>query len=411
MDPTRKIDARLIAGNWASFGVAFGASLPWAFTAWSGDHPSAPMVAFMAGLSVLGAAFLLSWVVDAAELDLPPALAISLLALIAVMPEYAVDATFAWNAATDPTQAQYAVANMTGGNRLLLGLGWSTLVFLSWMRFGKPAIHLPEAGRTDLAILLAASLYALVIVFRGTLGLLDTGVMVGLYGLYLIAAIRTSTQGEEEELVGPAALLDAFGVWPRRIAVVLLLVWAAFMIFVAAEPFAESLVDTGLEYGLDEFLLVQWIAPLASESPEFALAWLLALRGRMSKGLLLLVSSKVNQWTLLVGTLPVVTSVAAGEPRFLPLDGRQQAEILLTAAQCLFGVAVLANMRLHRTQAMMLAMLFMGQVFVTEARAGFTVVYMIGAVGVLILQPSSRDQLALSIRTAIANIRGRPTPS
>ncbi len=140
MDPVRKIDARLIAGNWVSFAFAIGASLPWTITAWSGNHPSAPVVAAMAGLSVLGAAFVLSWVVDAAELDLPPALAVSLLALIAVLPEYAVDATFAWNAAEDPTQAPYAIANMTGGNRLLLGLGWSTLVFLSWMRFGKPAV-------------------------------------------------------------------------------------------------------------------------------------------------------------------------------------------------------------------------------------------------------------------------------
>ena len=42
----------------------------------------------------------------------------------------------------------------------------------------------------------------------------------------------------------------------------------------AAEPFAAALVHTGLEMGVDEFLLVQWVAPLASESPEFAVAWL-----------------------------------------------------------------------------------------------------------------------------------------
>ena len=70
---------------------------------------------------------------------------------------------------------------------------------------------------------------------------MDTGVLVTLYGLYLIAAIRTSTHLEEEELVGPAALLDAFGDWPRRIAVVLLLLWSGYMIFLAAAPFAEAL--------------------------------------------------------------------------------------------------------------------------------------------------------------------------
>jgi Ca2+/Na+ antiporter len=40
-------------------------------------------------------------------------LALVLLALIAILPEYIVDATFAWLAAEDPAYAGYAVANIT----------------------------------------------------------------------------------------------------------------------------------------------------------------------------------------------------------------------------------------------------------------------------------------------------------
>jgi cation:H+ antiporter len=399
VEETAAQDPRRSLGNWLSISVAIGVSVPWAVMALNGDHPSAPVTAILSGLSVLGAAFVLSWIVDAAELDMPPALAISLLALIAVLPEYAVDATFAWKAAHDPEQAQYAIANMTGGNRLLLGLGWSTLVFLSWMRFHKPAIRLPEQGRSDLTILLLASLYALVPVNRGELTLVDMGVMVALYGAYLVTAIRTTEAEESHALVGPAALLDAYGVWVRRAAVLGLFLWSAGMIFLAAEPFAESLVHTGKGLGIDEFLLVQWVAPLASESPEFAVAWLLVLRGQPSKGLILLVSSKVNQWTLLVGTLPLVTSISAGTPSSLMLDPRQQAEILLTAAQTFFGIALLANMYLRRSQAMMLAVLFLGQMVVAEARTGFTVVYVMGAVGWLLMNKSNRVGLWHSIRT------------
>ncbi len=378
--------------------------MPWAWFALSGSHPSDPVTASLAGLSVLGAAFVLSWIVDAAELDMPPALAVSLLALIAVLPEYAVDATFAWKAAHDPSQAQYAIANMTGGNRLLLGLGWSTLVLLSWMRFGKPAIRLPEAGRTDISILLLASLYAIIPVTRGELTLFDMGIMVGLYCLYMVLAIRNSTESEDHDLVGPAALLDSFGAWPRRVAVALLFVWAAGMIFLAAEPFAEALVHTGLEMGVDEFLLVQWVAPLASESPEFAVAWLLVLRGQMSKGLILLVSSKVNQWTLLVGTLPLVTTISAGTPMSLELDPRQQAEVLLTAAQTFFGIAVIADMLLRRSHALMLAVLFLGQMVVAEARTGFTVVYVMAAVGLVLINKRSRDSLLVSLKTTFRGL-------
>ena len=84
------------------------------------------------------------------------------------------------------------------------------------------------------------------------------------------------------------------------------------MIFIAAHPFAEGLVDTGLAYGVDEFLLVQWLAPLASESPEFIVALLFVWRGQAAAGMRTLVSSKVNQWTLLIGTLPIVFSFGAG---------------------------------------------------------------------------------------------------
>mgnify|MGYP003335434889 CR=1 FL=1 len=47
---------------------------------------------------------------------------------------------------------------------------------------------------------------------------------------------------------------------------------AAVVILLCAEPFAESLVASGSELGIDQFLLVQWLAPLASEAPEFIVA-------------------------------------------------------------------------------------------------------------------------------------------
>src|SRR5260370_11377703 len=45
----------------------------------------------------------------------------------------------------------------------------------------------------------------------------------------------------------------------------------------------------------------------------------------------------------------------------LPLDGRQVAEVWLTATQSLFGVAVLASLSLELTEAALLAGLFLAQ--------------------------------------------------
>jgi cation:H+ antiporter len=174
-----------------------------------------------------------------------------------------------------------------------------------------------------------------------------------------VLAAREDT--EEPDLVGPAAVIGALKPTQRRLCVVGLFLFAGATIGASAEPFADGLVRTGQKLGIDEFLLVQWLAPLASEAPEFLVAALLAVRGKAAAAMGLLLSAKLNQWTLLVGSLPLAFSVGAGAVEALPLDSRQVAEVLLTAAQGLFGVAVLANLMLELSEAVLLAGLFVAQ--------------------------------------------------
>lgn len=414
MSAVSVVDPRRVASNWLWVAISVGLSVPWSVFALA--HWSAPptAVAIMAGLGVLGAAFLLSWAVETAELDVPPALAVSVLALVAVLPEYAVDATFAWKAAYDPMQGHYAIANMTGGNRLLLGVGWALLVLLAALRFGRPGIRLPKSHGADISVLLAASFYALVPVARGQLTLVDTVAFGALYLVYVVAGMRGTGSHEHEEgpdeLVGPAALFGAYRPAIRRPLLLVVLCWSAGVIYLAADPFAQSLVETGKSMGIDEFLLVQWVAPIASESPEFAVAALLVLRGRLAKGLLTLVSSKVNQWTLLVGTLPVITSLSGGRPLPLALDARQREELFLTAAQSLFGVATLSNGLLSRIQALVLFVLFAAQMFVptTMGRWFFAMAYLICTVVVFVSHKPSRSGMLMAFRTLSRAVRGHP---
>ena len=140
-----------------------------------------------------------------------------------------------------------------------------------------------------------------------------------------------------------------------------LLVFAAAVIFACAEPFAESLVHLGEEAGIDTFLLVQWLAPLASEAPELLVAGLFAWRLQTSAGLGTLLSSKVNQWTLLVGSLPIVFAISSGTLHGLPLDSLQREELFLTAAQSVFAIAILASRSMSVREAWTLFFLFIGQ--------------------------------------------------
>jgi cation:H+ antiporter len=113
-------------------------------------------------------------------------------------------------------------------------------------------------------------------------------------------------------------------------------VGAAVMIIACAELFAESLVSGGRSLGIDEFLLVQWLAPLSSEAPEFIVAIMFAIRGKASMAIGTLISAKVNQWTLLIGSLPVAYLIGGGGAS-LQLDARQVEEFSLTIAQTLLG--------------------------------------------------------------------------
>lgn len=82
------------------------------------------------GVAVVAAAFVLAWTVEAAQKDISGGLAIAILALIAVLPEYAVALYYTYRAGWDPAFLPHAAANMTGSNRLLLGVEWQLVVLL-----------------------------------------------------------------------------------------------------------------------------------------------------------------------------------------------------------------------------------------------------------------------------------------
>jgi cation:H+ antiporter len=195
--------------------------------------------------------------------------------------------------------------------------------------------------------------------------------------------------------------------------IVVLLVYAALVIFSSAEPFAESLIELGEKIGVSEFFLIQWLAPLASESPEVLVAALLAWRGRAAVGMGALISSKVNQWTLLIGTLPVAFLLSAGEFHFmsggLPLDSRQREEIFLTAAQSAFAIAVFINLRMNRNEAIALFVLFATQLFITneQVRVWYAVGY---SVLCIILLVAHRKDIPVTLGAAWAVMRNKEIP-
>lgn len=360
-------------GTW--LGAAIFTLVPGATLVTGGFEAADPMRALLFGITIVGAAFLLSWAAEVVQMDFSQSLALALLALIAVLPEYVVDASFAWLAAENPAYAGYAVANMTGANRLLIGIAWPLVFVLAYIRFRRRHIDLDSGHGLELVVLLAATLYAFVIPLKGTISLLDMVVLAGIFAFYIwrIAGLPA----EQPHLVGPAQLIGGLSPRYRRTATFVLALIAAIAILLVAKPFAKALVATGVDIGIDEFLLVQWLAPLASEAPEFVVVALFAWRGAATPALGTLISSKINQWTLLVGMLPLIYSAALSEMSALPLDNRQRDEVLLTAAQSLFAVAALLDLRLSLIKAATLFSLFTIQMVLPETRMAITITYLV----------------------------------
>jgi cation:H+ antiporter len=85
-------------------------------------------------------------------------------------------------------------------------------------------------------------------------------------------------------------------------------------------------------------------------------------RGQAGLALGSLLSAKLNQWTLLVGMIPGVFALSRGSLAHpIPMGAFQMHEILLTAAQSLLGVVLLAGLHLSIGGALLLFGLFFGQ--------------------------------------------------
>lgn len=375
----------------------------------SESHPD-PLIGLLAyGLAIVAAAFILGWIGEAAELDLSGGLAVSILALVAILPEYVVSIYFSWAAGKDPNMIPYATANLTGANRIVQGFGWPVVALIAFASVRavkarkeggnkKFGIQLEEDSRADLGFLIFGSLVMLVVPLSSSMHLLAGILLVVIYMVYLWRVSGSSR--EEPELEGTAAYVGALPKIARRIFIVTFLVISAVVIFMCAHPFGDSLIEAGKSLHIDEYILVQWLAPIASEAPEFTIAFLFAARGKEAAALAILISSKLNQWTLLAGSMPIAYVIGGGANAALPVTGRSAEELWLTTAQTLLGVAILLSLRWGLGSSMLMLGLFLVSIVPDEYfRNILGAVHLVIAIGYFYV---NRDKIMPTLRAPFA---------
>jgi len=322
-------------------------------------EPFLPAPLAMAGLGVglVGAGFMLAWAADAGEVAFSGGVVLAVIALVAILPEFVIEVRFAYI-----QEIGLVTANLTGATRLLL-TGAAALPLLVILLSRKHARrHLPlelsPNRRLDLGILIATTLFAIQFVVRGSLTVFDSIVLLALYAVY---AMRVQgTPEEEPAVVGVAAGLASLRPSYQRLSIMGLILFAGSVVLMIANPFADALLLTGTSLGLDPYLLIQSVVPAATESPEVIIVAVLVANHRPAQGLALLLASSVSQWTLGLGALPIAY-MAGGGGWSMPLAGREVLELGFTIALTWFVVAALVTLSPERTDAALVAGVFLVQ--------------------------------------------------
>jgi len=339
--------------------------------------------------TLLASAFLVAWGAEAAQFLISQGLALAVLAWLQTAPEFAVEAVIAWDAGREPARAQLAIANLTGAIRLLLGFGWP-LVYgvyaVASRRRGGPAlptITLQREHAVEVLALIPVLLYFGIILAKGSFGAGDAAVLTAMYGGYLWLLAGHPPHAVEQAADAPAvsrwALRQQPG-WRRRAAIGGLFAAGGALLFVTAHPFLESMLAVAAILGIGEFFLVQWVAPFLSEFPEMVstVAW--ARRVKPAPlALMNLVSSNINQWTVLAAMIPLVFGYSHwhhhGTWTAFHFDRAQQLELVLTLLQTGLGVLLLATLEFGAPAAGLLFLLWLVQFLLPDWRGAVAWAY------------------------------------
>jgi cation:H+ antiporter len=321
-----------------------------------------PWAVLWAGPGLLIASLMIAWGAEATQFFLAQGIALAFLALLQTLPEFAAEAIFAWHRETP-----LLFASLTGALMLLTGIGWPMIYFSAATAYRREhkqpmrLIRLEEQQAVQIISLFAGIAYESLVWWKGSLNIFDGVVLVAIYAAYLWIMTRLPPEEAEtlDEISGvPRAIVLASR--PVRIAaIVALFIVGGAAVFLVANPFLRGLFGLSMLIGVSRFQFVQWIYPLVSEAPEGISAFYWARDPkRASIALMNLVSSNINQWTLLAALLPVVLSMSLGHSAAIRLDATQSRDLLLALSQSLLGALFLINMELAWWEAVGLFVLF-----------------------------------------------------
>ncbi len=339
-------------------------------------------------IAIVFGALIIAWAAESSEFVISEGLALAIVAWLQVFPEFMIEATISW-----AQDVPNMLSNFTGANRILVGVGWPLVFFVTTFFYRKKhgnfikEINLKKEQSLEIIFFLAATIYAIFIYFKGSLTIFDSVVMVAIYTIYLIFVSKLPhlSRKKTRRLVGGVTKrvinLKKKYIIPTIIA--MFIVGGAIIYFVA-DPFYKTALSLATALGVSQFLFIQWVAPFLSEFPEKTSAFYWSSKIKQAPmALMNLISSELTQLTLLMAMIPIVFSISVGTVSAIPLNSIISGtkfttgfEVLLTIASSIYASSLLLKLRFTWIEASSLFILWILQFIFVELRPVILGVYL-----------------------------------
>ncbi len=301
------------------------------------------------------------------EEHVPHGIALAILSFVEMLPELGVELSIVMMAVFDPKFIIYISSNFTGANRILIGIGWPIIFFVLCLknRSFVREVELDNVIAVYAIFLLTVNVLYFYIVFFHELNIFIGVIMIFIFLIFLYVQYRIKSNGRDydEYMKITKKIRERGGNGMLYVLPVVLIVGGGILLYISEDPFVTELMAISSVLGISTYYFIQWVAPFITEFPELSTAALWSKNGKGSTPLAALVSSQFEQWSVMIGVIPIVYFIFdGGHPFFIPLDNLQVTEVLLTVMQSLFSAVILLKMKIKQWEFIVIFVLWIADI-------------------------------------------------
>jgi len=313
-------------------------------------------------LIVLGS-YLASSIAEALQFQYNDAFIAGFIALLQTLPEYAFVVLLTLSA--EQYAYEYALVSIIGANIMLIALGFPVIMFIALLAKCKgiwedKALDLMRENSVESIFLVLSGVYMVFIGFKGYIDLIDSLILITMFGIYIYIITRLPPEVETEE---PHRLARFFV--NRKTLSFAAIIIGALVIWFAAEVFTEGILEYARTFVVSGIILAGILMPIVSELPEKLTAYIAAARNEdlARLGVTNFISSRINNGTLLIASMFFTASIAHGVSKVIintpdfPFLGRL---IIMAGILSILGAFTTVDRRITIIEAVLLFGVYVG---------------------------------------------------